>query len=210
MGELSESMVDLAMKALAERNGEVFQGVLAKEERLDQMQIEIDNEAVRLLTVYGPVAGEFRFVLIVTRINTELERMGDHAVNMCEDVQLLISDPDAEIPNEVPKMARLARGMVRDALQAFYLADSPKAEKIIATDDLVDTLNDQVVRQLLANPKDITRAALALILIAKSLERVADQAVNICEEVIYIVRGADVRHIHRQPDQTKAAQGKAS
>ena len=196
MGDLAESMIDMSMKALTAREDESFQAVLAQEERLDQMQVAIDNEAVRLLTVYSPVAGDLRFILMVSRINTELERMGDHAVNMCEEIQLM-ADAGSEIPAEIPKMGKTARGMVRDALQAFYLADSAKAEKVIATDDLVDTLNDQVVRQVLAKRGDIS-TSLAMILFAKSLERIADQATNICEEVIYMVRGADVRHHHAE------------
>jgi phosphate transport system protein len=90
-------------------------------------------------------------------------------------------------------MARLARGMLRNALGAFYTADSTKARETLATDDLVDALNDQIVRELLARPKDIT-SSLAVILLARTLERIADQATNICEEVIYMVQGADVRH----------------
>lgn len=193
MGDVTESMIDLAMQALADRRIEVFQQVLSLEDRLDRMQVEIDNEANRLLTVYGPVAGDLRFILMVSRINSELERMGDHAVNMCEDIQLLIADPDAEVPDELHKMAKLARGMLRSALQAFFTADSSKAQETLATDDLVDALNDQVVRELLARNKDIT-SSLAVILLARTLERVADQATNICEEVIYMVQGADVRH----------------
>jgi phosphate transport system protein len=193
MGDLAESMIDLAMQGLADRKVEVFQKVLALEDQLDQMQVEIDNEANRLLTVYGPVAGDLRFILMVSRINSELERMGDHAVNMCEEIQLLISDPDADVPDQLHKMAKLARNMVRGSLQAFYTADSTKAHEILAADDLVDALNDQVVRELLAGAKDIT-ASLALILLAKSLERIADQSTNICEEVIYMIQGADIRH----------------
>jgi phosphate transport system protein len=196
MGDLAESMIDLSMKALTSRDDESFQAVLAQEDRLDQMQVAIDNEAVRLLTVYSPVAGDLRFILMVSRINTELERMGDHAVNMCEEIQLM-AESASDVPAEIPKMGKTARGMVRDALQAFYLADSSKAEAVIATDDLVDTLNDQVVRQVLGKRGDIS-TSLAMILFAKSLERIADQATNICEEVIYMVRGADVRHHHAE------------
>jgi phosphate transport system protein len=195
MGDLAESMIDLSMKALATRDDESFQAVLAQEDRVDQMQVAIDNEAVRLLTVYSPVAGDLRFILMVSRINTELERMGDHAVNMCEEIQLMAADTAMEVPAEIPKMGKTAQGMVRDALQAFYLADSVKAEKVMATDDLVDTLNDQVVRTVLSKRGDVA-PSLAMILFAKSLERIADQATNICEEVIYMVRGADIRHHH--------------
>src|SRR5215211_3367668 len=113
MGDLAESMIDSSMKALTSRDDESFQAVLAQEDRLDQMQVAIDNEAVRLLTVYSPVAGDLRFILMVSRINTELERMGDHAVNMCEEIQLM-AGAASEVPAEIPKMGKTARGMVRD------------------------------------------------------------------------------------------------
>jgi phosphate transport system protein len=179
--------------------------VLTCEEQLDQMQIEVDREAIRLLTVYGPVATDLRFVLMVARINSELERVGDQAVNMCEDLQLMASKTNAAPLPEILKMSKLVAGMVRDAMAAFIQEDVRKAEEVLATDDVVDALNDQIVRELLsdqvvrdaiAEPKPDITDSLALILISRSLERIADQATNICEEVIYMIKGADIRHKH--------------
>ncbi|MHB1033175.1 MAG: phosphate signaling complex protein PhoU [Pirellulales bacterium] len=193
MGDLAQSMIDLAVKALLDRKAEISQELLAKEDRLDRLQLDVDNEVVRLLTVYSPVAVHLRFILMVSRINAELERIGDQAVNLCEYVDLLRSHGGEAALLELPKMAKIVRGMIGDAMQAFCQDDSKKAEEILATDNLVDTLNDQVVRDLLASPPDVT-TALALILVGRSLERVGDQASNIGAEVIYIVKGADIRH----------------
>jgi phosphate transport system protein len=205
MGELARKMVDLALKALGDHTIDVYHNVLACEEQLDQMQLDVDREAIRLLTVYGPVATDLRFVLMVARINSELERVGDQAVNMCEDLQLMASKTNAAPPPVILKMSKLVAGMVRDAMAAFIQEDARKAEEVLATDDVVDALNDQIVRELLsdqivrdaiAEPKPDITDSLALILISRSLERIADQATNICEEVIYMIKGADIRHKH--------------
>jgi phosphate transport system protein len=204
MGELARQMVELASRAIPDPAAEVYHQVLASEERLDQMQIDIDREAVRLLTVYGPVATDLRVILMIARINSELERVGDQAVNMCEDVQLMHAKTQGKVGPELIKMARLVTGMVRDAMGAFMQDDSKKAEEVLATDDIVDAINDQIVRELLSDqvvreaitgPVDIADK-LALILISRSLERIADQATNICEEVVYMIKGADIRHKH--------------
>lgn len=204
MGTLARSMVDLAIQGLEDQDAEVYQKVLTCEEQIDQMQLDVDREAIRLLTVYGPVANDLRFVLMVARINSELERIGDQAVNMCEDVQLMAAKTKAAPLPEIHKMAKLVSAMVRDSMSAFVQEDIKKAEEVLATDDIVDALNDQIVRELLSDqvvrdaitgPADIADS-LALILLSRSLERIADQATNICEEVIYMVKGADVRHRH--------------
>lgn len=207
MGTLARQMVDSAIEALDHPDTDVYQKVLVAEEQLDQMQLDVDREAIRLLTVYSPVANDLRFVLMVARINSELERIGDHAVNMCEDLQLVAGKTKASPLPEVHKMSKLVSGMVRDSLAAFVQEDIRKAEEVLATDDVVDALNDQIVRELLSDqivrhaisadegPADITDR-LGLILLSRSLERIADQATNICEEVIYMVKGADVRHKH--------------
>ncbi len=202
MGELAESMVEWAVAALGDPQSDIYRQVLTAEEQVDQMQLDIDREVIRLLTIYGPVATDLRFVLMVSRITMEIERIGDQAVNMCEDLQLMVSKTGAKMPPEIHKMARLVEGMVRDALLAFQQRDTRLAVEVVATDDLVDALNDQVVRELLSEkmmrqaiggPSDVAEA-LALILIARSLERIADQATNIGEEVVYLVKGDDIRH----------------
>jgi phosphate transport system protein len=203
MGNLAESMVRKAIYFMASpQDGRIAEQVLRYEEQLDLMQLETDKEAIRLLTVYSPVAADLRFILSVSRITAEVERIGDHATNMCENVRLMVSKSDVSPLPEVSKMAKIVSGMVGNALHAFLQNDSRKARSTIAADDMVDALNDQIiqkllndegVREVLAGPQDIA-GALAQILIARSLERIADQSTNICEEVIYTVKGHDIRH----------------
>lgn len=194
MGDLAETMIDIAVRGLMKLDQDTLNEVLVKEDVLDRMQVEIDDEVVRILALYGPLAIDLRFVMMVSKVNTELERIGDQAVNISEYVRLLNAHPDSSSLRDYPPMAKLARNMLRDALQAFYERDAAKAKEVMAMDDLVDAHNDTILRERLAEePTDLANS-IALILIARSLERVADQATNICEEVIYMVEGRDVRH----------------
>ena len=203
MGNTTEIMVRQAIDSVFNaQNTKLVQSVLNKEEHVDQMQLEINRDAIRLLTVYSPVATDLRFILSVTRITAELERIGDHATNICENVQLMNAKTEASPLLEVQKMADIVRTMVRDALDAFVQSDYRKAQSVVAHDDIVDAVNDQIIEELLSDevvrevitgPKDIA-GALAQILIARSLERIADQATNISEEVVYMIKGDDIRH----------------
>lgn len=203
MGNLTEAMVTKAIKAIdSNERDELIKLVLEEEERLDQMQLDIDKEAIRILTVYSPVASDLRFVMSVSRITAELERVGDHAVNMCESIQLMASKAIGEVDAQVQRMSQVVSGMVSDALNAFMHSDARLARSTIANDDLVDTLNDhiieellsdQVVHEVLTEKRDVA-GAFSQMLIARSLERIADQATNISEEVVYMVKGDDIRH----------------
>lgn len=211
MGELAQSMVAMAISAMTDLPA-VYQKVLAVEEEVDQMQLDIDHEAVRLLTVYTPVAGDLRFLLSVSRVNMALERIGDQAVGLCHNLDFSARHADASVLPKLHRMGDLVQGMVRDALRAFALKDASLARATMAHDDAVDALNDEImkeilsddiVRQAITGPRDIA-GALTQVLLARSLERMADQATNICEEVIYIVKGDDVRHSH--PEQKQAGE----
>jgi phosphate transport system protein len=203
MGNLTEKMVVGAIDALSVPGwSEVVQQVMAQEEELDKMQLRIDKEAVRILTVYSPVAADLRLVMSVSRMSSELERIGDHSVNMCESLRLMLAKTELTFLPTVKKMAEVVKGMVSDALNAFVQGDFRKAYATIANDNIVDALNDQVVEELLnlqlvrsalAGPKDVA-GALAQLLITRSLERIADQATNISEEIVYMVKGRDIRH----------------
>jgi len=197
MGGVAESMVASASNALLERDRAIITQVLAAEERLDRFQIEIDSEAIRLITIYTPVAKDLRFLLMVVRINTELERIGDQAVNNCEYVEMFLSDPPPQPLSDLSRMTDITCGMVHDALQAFDREDLQKAKQVLKLDDAVDALNALTFRDLLNDRRDdpdILRRSMSLILLARSLERIADHATNICEEVIYMVEGEDIRH----------------
>jgi phosphate transport system protein len=195
MGNLAASMVAGSIDALVKAEPGRIQDVLADEPTLDRFQVEIDREAIRLMTIYTPVAKDLRFLLMIARINTELERIGDQAVDNCEYVQLL-TDPPPRL-DDLSTMSEIVLRMVREALQAFQEEDTEQARAVMSLDDQVDALNARIFRDLLENPAadSASRArSLGLILAARSLERVADHATNICEEVYYLVEGADIRH----------------
>jgi len=206
MGEVAQAMIQQSMKALVDRNASLIQEVLQNEEKLDHFQIEIDNDAIRILAIMSPVAFDLRFILMVARINTELERVGDLCVNLCESVQLLLTEPPLKPLVDLPKMAETAERMVQEGLQAFLQCSPERALQVIKVDDEVDALNDQIFRELLtymlSDPRTITRS-LSLILMARNLERIADHGTNIAEEVVYLVKGEDIRHQHSGGERTK-------
>ena len=197
MGALAEQMVAWSSDALVKRDRAIVAEVLAAEDKLDRFQIEIDSEAIRLITIYTPTAKDLRFLLMVVRINTELERIGDQAVNIAESVLILIPQPPLKPLIDIPRMALIAENMIRDALDAFVKKDAELAREVLRRDDEVDELKDQVFRELLtymmADPGTIQRA-LSLILISRNLERIGDHATNIAEDVIFIAEAKDVRH----------------
>jgi phosphate transport system protein len=197
MAALAETMIDQTIRELVTRDERVAERVPEYEEELNRLQIEIDEEALHLLATQQPVANDLRFILTATKINSELERIGDLAINITENVHILAGQPPLKPLIDIPRMADLARQMVRGSLDAFVADDAAAAQRVILTDDQVDALKDQVLRELLtymmADPKAIERA-LALILISRHLERIADHATNIAEAVIYMIQGRDVRH----------------
>ena len=205
MAERTEAMVSLAAAGIKDRTRDVHTDIASNEARLDQMQTEIDREAIRLLTVYGPVATDLRYVLVVNHVTAQLERIGDQVVNVCEALELMQSDPEHGVLRDLHKMADLVCEIVSDAVTSFFDKDAVKAETTRSHDDLVDALNAQVVKKLLSDEllhevikgtSDIADA-LAQILMARHFERIADQAVNICKEVQFLVHGEDVRHLQK-------------
>lgn len=197
MGQVAERMVARASEALVQRDRKIVADVLAGEERLDRFQVEIDGEAVRLITVYTPTAKDLRFLLMVVRINTEIERIGDQAVNNCEYVEMFLSNPPARPLHDLSRMTDIACEMVHGALAAFASEDVDMARRVVALDDQVDALNRQTFTDLLADSADdpdMVKRSMSLILLARSLERIADHAENICEEVVFLVKGEDIRH----------------
>ncbi len=205
MGDAVESMVIWAGTALVDRHPESIRRVVDGEPRVDQFQIDIDSEAIRLITVYTPIARDLRFLLMVARINSELERIGDQSLNNCEYIQQLPPTPRPQALRDLSRMSDITRGMVHDALLTFKDEDIDRAQHVVNTDDEVDALYVQTFRDLLTAGADpnVVNESMTMILLARSLERIADHATNICEEVFYLVKAEDIRHrqgaIRRQP-----------
>lgn len=197
MGALAESMVAAASNALINAERVAIEQVRTSEPRLDRFQVEIDREAIRLVTVYAPVAKDLRFLLMMLRITSELERIGDQAVDNCKYVEILPSHPPLTPLRELSEMSVKTLRMVHGALRAFEHEDIDKAQAVIGLDDQVDAMNAETFRHLLeqrATDPDLVTRGIGLILAAQSLERIADHATNICEEVFYLVEGEDIRH----------------
>jgi phosphate transport system protein len=197
MAALAETMIDKTVSELVRRDEQLARKVPEYEEELNRLQMEIDEEAMRLLATRQPVASDLRFIVAATKINGDLERIGDLAINITENVHILAGQPPLKPLIDIPRMADLARKMVRESLEAFVGDDALLAQSVIMTDDQVDALKDQILRELLtymmADPRTIERG-LALILVSRHLERIADHATNIAEDVIYMIQGRDVRH----------------
>ncbi len=196
MGGLAETMIHQSVQALVRREEPLVQQVLAHEEEMDLLCIEIDDRCFTLLALRQPMASDLRFLVAAIKINSDLERIGDQAVSIALRVRSLITQPAVKPLIDIPRMAQAAQEMVRQSLDAFVRRDPDLARTVIEADDQVDSLRDQVFRELLtymmADAETIPRA-LALILVSRNLERIADHATNIAEDVIYIVRGEDVR-----------------
>jgi len=197
MAALAETMIDKAISELVSRDESVADKVPVYEEELNRLQIEIDEAALTLLATRQPVATDLRFIVAATKINSELERIGDLVMNITENAHILLQQPPLKPLIDIPRMADLARKMVRESLDSFVGEDPLLAQTVIMTDDQVDGLKQQVLRELLtymlADPRAIERA-IALIFISRHLERIADHATNIAEDVIYLTQGRDVRH----------------
>jgi phosphate transport system protein len=197
MAAIAETMIDKAVSELVTRDEHVADKVPEYEDELNRTQIEVDELALVLLATQQPVARDLRFIVAATKINSDLERIGDLVVNITENVRVLAQQPRLKPLIDIPRMAELARKMVRESVQAFLGEDPQLAQAVILNDDEVDGLKQQILRELLtymiADPRTVERS-LALIFISRHLERIADHATNIAQDIIYMVQGRDVRH----------------
>ncbi len=197
MAGLAEQAVDRAVAAYAARDPRQCELVFAGEPAINACEREIDEVALDLLAMQQPMAVDLRFILAVIKINADLERVGDQAVNIVQRVQAMLETAGGELPVDVPVMGQTASKMIHNALQAFVFADAASAEQVLTMDDEVDRMNREIEARMLdviqKNPA-AGHQALETLLIARNLERVADHATNIAEDVIFWLRGADVRH----------------
>jgi len=197
MAAKSEAMIDSSIQALVQRDLGLAEEIGDQEEDVNSLQLEIDDRCFKLLALRQPMAHDLRFVIAAMKISSDLERIADQAVNIWENTKELLNFPELKPLIDIPRMAEISKGMVRDSLDAFVESDATKARQIVLRDDEVDALKDQVFRELLtymiSDPKTI-QVALQLILVARHLERIADHATNICEDVVYLVEAKDIRH----------------
>ena len=199
MGRLAESMIQIALRVLIERDESLCAEVENKEKEVNELQIEIDDSAVKLTALQQPMGTNVRFLFMASRIATELERIGDQAINIIQQAPAVLKSPSMRPLVDLPLMGEMAENMVRQSLEALVNKDCSLANVILEEEKRVDAFRDKIFRVLLtymmADPGTIQRG-LALILISRHLERVGDHATNIAEEVIYMVEGREVRHQH--------------
>ena len=197
MGSLAERSVQQGVHAVLEADEKLALAVLSEENVINELQIEIDDRVVQLLALQQLMAADLRFVLAIARINNDLERIADQAVNIAQSAQRILRHPRVKPYVDLPRMGELAEKMMRDSLDSLVRRDVELARSVLARDDQVDQLRDQIFRELLTymmGDSSVVYPAFELILVAKNLERVADHATNIAEDVIYMVAGSDVRH----------------
>ncbi len=197
MGGLAEERVHAATVALVDRDRARLGEVIRGDGPVNAMQLEIDDRCFKLLALYQPMAVDLRTIVAAVKINADLERVGDLAVNIAEAAERYVSHPPVKPLIDLPRMAGIAERMLRDALDAFVSQDIAAAHAVLTCDDELDDLKNQVFRELLtymlADPRTI-EPALDLILVSRHLERVGDHATNIAEDVIFVVEARDVRH----------------
>ncbi len=197
MGGMAEQAVERAVRAYQTGDVAVCQLVLRDEGKINAVEREVDELAVDLLAMQQPMAVDLRFIIACIKINADLERVGDQAVNIAERVMDLANQPKSTVNADIARMASLAINMVREALNAFLTADADIAQTVLEKDDLVDNMNREIfdaADYAMTHSIETHRHALDTLLVARNLERVADHATNIAEDVIFWVRGADVRH----------------
>lgn len=197
MGGLAEDRVRLAVRGLVERDATLVDRVLTGDAAINQLHIEIDDRCFKLLALYQPMAVDLRAIVAAVKINTDLERVGDMAVNISEAVRRYLQHPPVKELIDIPRMAELAQVMLRDALDAFVRRDTVLAQDVLAQDDALDTLKTTVFRDLLGymlRDSQTIEPGLDLILISRHLERIGDHATNVAEDVIFMVSAKDVRH----------------
>jgi len=202
MAGLVEKSLDMVSRALVERDSQLAREVIELDDTVDQFEITLDRLTTEFIARHQPMAGDLRFVVVAVKLGPELERMADNAVNIAQRVLHLNAQPQLKPLIDLPRMLAVARSMVSDAIAAYVARDAQAARAIIPRDDEVDSLYWQIFRELLTfmmeKPNTIT-IAIDLILVARFAERIADQATNVCEQVVYLVEGEPITH-QKDPD----------
>lgn len=199
MGAVVESQIQGALRALTERDSALARQVIENDHRVNSLDVEVDEDCLRLLALHQPAARDLRFITTAMKISTELERMSDLAENISERAVELNEEPQLKPYIDLPRMGHWTMQMVRESLDSFVNQDATLARKVCTDDDFVDDLTEQLFRELLSfmieDPKTISRA-IRLTFVGKYLERIADHATNVAELVVYMVEGKIIRHTH--------------
>lgn len=201
MAGLVEAAIDRAVRSLKERDEGLARQVIDRDRDIDDLEIRVENQCVTILARQQPVAMDLRLLVASIKMNNDLERMGDHAVNIAEKALSLIQTSPLKPLIDIPRMAGLVQAMVRNSLDAFVKGDAEKARSVCENDDVIDQLEDQINRELLTytlqEPRNIPKA-MDLSMIAKNLERIADLSTNVCEEVIFMVEARTIKHHYEE------------
>jgi phosphate transport system protein len=197
LGSLVEDMVERAVTSLVDSDSQLAEETIAFDDKVDHLEVEIEGDCLRLLALHQPAAGDLRFITTAMKIITDLERMADQAVNISERALELNEEPQLKPYIDIPIMSQLSQKMLRDSLDAFVRKDVELARAVIAADNKVDALKNQVFRELLTFMMGDTATiprAIRLLLVSRYLERIADHATNIAEMVVFLVEGRNIRH----------------
>jgi len=207
MASLVQENLRRAMRTLVERDSSMVELVEREDDQIDELEMHIDEICIKLLAIRSPVASDLRLITMAMKISVDLERIGDQAVNVARRAKVLNQEPPLKPLVDIPRMANIAQDMIKDALDAFVFNKPDLARKIPPRDHEVDELNRQLCRELtsfmLEDPATITRA-LNLMFVAKFIERIADHATNIGEEVVYLSEGKDIRHHAEEAEEQKS------
>jgi len=202
MGGLVEDQIQKAVKSLVERDSDVAKTIIERDHEVNRLDVDIDDLCLRLLALHQPAARDLRFITTALKITTDLERIGDMAVNICERALELNQEPQLKPYIDIPRMAQISRRMIRESLDAFVREDTDLALKVCKDDQEVDDLNSQIFREtvsfMIEDPHTINRA-MKIGFVSKYLERIADHATNIGEMVIFMVKGKSIRHLKELP-----------
>jgi phosphate transport system protein len=204
MAGMAEELLKVAVEAMVERDLQKADSVVLGDRELDAMELELDEHCINILALHQPVARDLRFITMAMRISNDLERVGDHSVNIAHQVKDLPPGQGLSRSAELEEMARIAGEMLSDALDSFVRSDARAAREVCRRDDVVDGLEDTLFRVLLTHMMEDPRrigTGIALILMARNFERVADLATNIAEDVVYLVEGQSIKHGTRRAEE---------
>ncbi len=202
MGGMVEDQIQKAIKSLVDRDSELAENIIERDHEVNRLDVGIDDLCIKLLALHQPAGRDLRFITTGLKITTDLERIGDMAVNICERALELNKEPQLKPYIDIPRMARISQRMIRESLDAFVREDTDLALKVCKDDEEVDQLNSQIFRDvvtfMIADPQTINRA-IKISSMSKYLERIADHATNIAEMVIFMVKGKSIRHLKELP-----------